>query len=157
LDRLVALKFFRTGILVDDRDRSRFHREARAIARLQHPNIVQVFGTGEHDGWPFLVMELVESGTLAARIGGSPLPPRAAAILVERLAVATQYAHDRGVIHRDLKPANVLLAGDGHPKVADFGLAKYFGAAADGLGATLAGCQTQTGAVLGTPSYMAPE
>ena len=114
---------------------------------MQHPNIVQVYEVGEHEGKPFFSMEFCPGGGLDRKLNGTPLPPAEAARLVETLARAVQAAHDKGVIHRDLKPANVLLAEDGTPKVTDFGLAKRMDAAG----------QTQTGAVLGTPSYMAPE
>src|SRR5262245_3553662 len=107
LNRLVALKVIRayaTGL----EERVRFRLEAEAVARLQHPNIVQVYEVGEHDGQPYLVFELVEGGTLE-RLTGKPHPPAVAAELVEALARAVAYAHSRGVVHRDLKPANVLL------------------------------------------------
>lgn len=157
LGRFVALKVLRGGSWAGRDERARFHREAHAVARLQHPNIVQIFATGEHEGRPFLVMELVEGGTLAKRISHAPLPPREAARLVETLAVAANYAHRRGVVHRDLKPANVLLELAGEPKIADFGLAKCFQRADLETYVTLEGCHTQTGAILGTPPYMAPE
>src|SRR5262249_35344398 len=126
---------------------ARFRVEAEAIARLSHPHIVQVHEVGQHDGRPYFSLEYVEGGGLDRRLAGTPLPPAEAARLGEALARAVQAAHDRGVLHRDLKPANVLLTSDGTPKVTDFGLAKKL----DDVG------QTQTGAVLGTPSYMAPE
>jgi serine/threonine protein kinase len=128
-------------------DLARFQTEAHAIARLQHPNIVQVYEVGEHEGKPFLALEFCAGGSLAQKLNGTPLPPREAAALVETLARAMRAAHEQHVIHRDLKPANVLLAADGTPKVTDFGLAKKLDEAG----------QTQSGAVLGTPSYMAPE
>jgi WD40 repeat protein/tRNA A-37 threonylcarbamoyl transferase component Bud32 len=147
LDRLVALKMILAGGHAGAADLARFQTEAHAIARLQHPNIVQVYEVGEHEGRPFLALEFCAGGSLAQKLNGTPLPPREAAALVETLARAMQAAHDKGVIHRDLKPANVLLAEDGTPKVTDFGLAKRLDEAG----------QTQSGAVLGTPSYMAPE
>jgi WD40 repeat protein len=143
LNRLVALKALRgTG----DEEKARFRREAESIARVSHPNIVQVFETGEHGGCPFLAMELVEGGSLDLKLRGGPLPAREAAALLQTLARAVHHAHEAGIIHRDLKPANVLM-GDSGPKIADFGLAKRI----DGLGPTA----SQT--VLGTPGYMAPE
>jgi serine/threonine-protein kinase len=147
LKRLVALKVVLAGGHAGDAERSRFHTEAEAVARLQHPNVVQVFDVGEHEGLPYLAMELVEGGSLAARAGDAPLRPAEAAALVRALAGAVQAAHDARVVHRDLKPANVLLTDDGTPKVSDFGLAKKL----DDVG------QTVTGAVMGTPSYMSPE
>jgi WD40 repeat protein len=147
LGRTVALKMILSGAHAAEADLARFRTETEAIARLQHPNIVQVFEVGEHGGLPFCSLEFCPGGSLEKKLGGTPLPPREAAWLVEALARAMQAAHDKGVIHRDLKPANVLLAEDGTPKVTDFGLAKKLDEAG----------QTVTGAVIGTPSYMAPE
>jgi WD40 repeat protein len=148
LGRLVALKMLLSGAHAGAADRARFRGEAESAARLQHPNIVQVFEVGEHDGHPYLALEYVAGGSLAQRLRGSPLPAGEAAALVEVLAHAVHAAHQRGVVHRDLKPANVLLTADGTPKVTDFGLAKRLDAAT---------AHTQTGAVVGTPDYMAPE
>jgi hypothetical protein len=146
LQRSVALKMPPADLAAEDL--RRFHTEAEAAARLHHQHVVQVFETGEHQGRPFLVMELLEGGSLAQKLAQAPLAPRPAAVLLEVLARAVQHAHERGVIHRDLKPANVLLSEDGTPKVTDFGLARRL---------DLGSAQTQSGAVLGTPSYMAPE
>jgi WD40 repeat protein/tRNA A-37 threonylcarbamoyl transferase component Bud32 len=145
-NRLVALKVILAGRHADAERRARFLAEADAIARLRHPNIVQIHEVGQHDSLPFLALEYVEGGTLARRLAGTALPARPAAELVEKLARAVQHAHERGVIHRDLKPANVLLGADGTPKITDFGLAKQPRPEL-----------TATGAVLGTPAYMAPE
>jgi hypothetical protein len=147
-DRVVALKMILHGGHAGDDTRERFRTEAQAIARLQHPHIVQVFEVGEHDGLPFFSLEYCPGGSLAQKLAGTPLPPKEAAGLVETLARAMDAAHREHIIHRDLKPANVLLAADGTAKVTDFGLAKQLNAAA---GPTL------SNAVLGTPSYMAPE
>jgi tetratricopeptide (TPR) repeat protein/predicted Ser/Thr protein kinase len=144
--RLVALKVILAGAYADAERRARFLAEADAIARLRHPHIVQVYEVGQHGGVPFLALEFVGGGTLAQRLAGGPLPPRQAAELLEALARAVEHAHQHGVVHRDLKPSNVLLTEEGQPKVTDFGLAKQPGPAL-----------TATGAVLGTPSYMAPE
>jgi WD40 repeat protein/tRNA A-37 threonylcarbamoyl transferase component Bud32 len=146
-NRLVALKMILAGGHADAGERDRFRREAQAIAHLQHPNIVQVYEVGEHGGVPYFSLEFCAGGTLDRKLGGTPLPPRQAAALVERLALAVQAAHQKGIVHRDLKPANVLLGEDGTARITDFGLAKKLDE--DG--------QTQTGAILGTPSYMAPE
>jgi serine/threonine protein kinase len=143
--RLVALKLMRGH---DLQEQARFRAEGEAVARLAHPNIVGVFEVGEHNGLPFLALEFAEGGSLERKLAGSPLPPREAAELLRTLAAAVQHAHQRGIVHRDLKPANVLLAADGTPKVADFGLAKRLDQDRG---------RTQTGAVLGTPAYMAPE
>jgi tRNA A-37 threonylcarbamoyl transferase component Bud32 len=147
LDRIVALKMIRTVDLPDPDLRGRFLREAEAIARLQHPNIVQIYEVGEHDGLPFLALEFCPGGSLDKKLNGAPLPPRDATTLLEALAGALHAAHEANVIHRDLKPANVLLDARGTPKVTDFGLARKL----DEQGETL------TGAVMGTPPYMAPE
>src|SRR5439155_14667115 len=122
---------------------------------LQHPNIVQVYEAGEQDGRPFLALEWVGGGSLAAKLAGAPWPAREAARHAEVLARAVQHAHDRGVVHRDLKPANILLTADGTPKVTDFGLARRLPQGETDTDAT--GWRTTTGAILGTPSYMAPE
>ncbi len=147
LKRTVALKMILAGAHADRAARSRFRNEAQAIARLQHPNIVQVFAVGEHDGLPYFALEYCPGGSLARQLGGTPLPPADAAGLAETLARAMHAAHQKGIVHRDLKPGNVLLAENGTPKISDFRLARI----ADDDG------RTATGAVLGTPSYMAPE
>jgi tetratricopeptide (TPR) repeat protein/WD40 repeat protein len=148
LNRLVALKMILAGEHAGSQHLARFRAEAEAVARLQHPNVVQVHEVGEQDGRPFFSMEFVEGGSLAGKLAGTPQPARPAAELVEVLARAIQAAHQRGIVHRDLKPANILLAADGTPKISDFGLAKKLDEAAG---------QTASGAILGTPSYMAPE
>jgi formylglycine-generating enzyme required for sulfatase activity len=136
------------GDYAGEAERRRFRTEAEAVARLRHPNIVQIHEVGEQDGKPFCALELCEGGSLDKKLGGTPLQPREAAGLVETLARAMHAAHAAGIVHRDLKPANVLLAGEGTLKITDFGLAKKLDAASG---------QTATGAILGTPSYMAPE
>jgi serine/threonine-protein kinase len=147
LGRLVALKMILSGAHAGPEELARFRTEAEAIARLQHPHIVQVFEVGEHQGRPFLVLEFCPGGGLDRRLGGTPLPAQDAARLAEALARAMSVAHRAGIVHRDLKPANVLLGDDGGPKITDFGLARKLDAAGP----------TRTGAVVGTPSYMAPE
>jgi tRNA A-37 threonylcarbamoyl transferase component Bud32 len=148
LNRLVALKMILAGGHASGQELTRFQREAEAVARLQHPNIVQIYEDGEHQGLPFFAMEFVAGGSLDRRLQGRPIPPREAVRMVATLAAAVDHAHQKGVIHRDLKPANVLLGEGDAPKITDFGLAKYLDAV---------GGQTASGAVLGTPSYMAPE
>jgi serine/threonine-protein kinase len=148
LNRLVALKVIAAGGQANAGERARFRTEAEAIARLQHPHVVQIYEVGEHQGLPYLALEFVAGGSLAERLDGTPLPARQAARLVADLAGALHAAHGRGLVHRDLKPANVLLTEDGAPKVSDFGLAKLLDL---GIG------PTASGEVLGTPSYMAPE
>jgi WD40 repeat protein len=147
LKRLVALKMILTGPQAEEGQLARFRVEAEAVARLQHPNIVQIYEVGDHNRSPYLALEFVSGGGLDRRLDGTPQEPRAAADLVETLARAMHFAHQKGVVHRDLKPANVLLAEDGTPKITDFGLAKKL----DDAG------QTLSGAIVGTPSYMAPE
>jgi serine/threonine-protein kinase len=149
LGRWVALKMVHAGAQASPQVLARFRVEAAAVARLQHPNIVQVHDVGRHAGAPFLVLELVEGGNLARRVAGAPQPARWAAELAEMLARAIHAAHQQGVVHRDLTPANILLTADGTPKITDFGLAKML-VGGDGL-------RTVTGELLGTPSYMAPE
>jgi hypothetical protein len=147
LNRLVALKMILAGSHAGEAELTRFKTEAEAIARLQHPNIVQVYEVGAVGRLPYFSLEFCLGGSLAGRLRGTPLPPREAARLVEALARAMEAAHQKGIIHRDLKPANVLLAEDGTPKITDFGLAKKLDEAG----------QTESGAIVGTPSYMAPE
>jgi serine/threonine-protein kinase len=147
LQRQVALKLLHEEYQTQSDHRARFEREAAALARCKHPNLVQIHEIGEHDGRLFLALEYVEGGTLAWKLAGAPEPPRQAAELVETLARAIEHAHSRGVVHRDLKPGNILLTVDGQPKITDFGLAKIVEAAT----------QTDTGAILGTLAYMAPE
>src|SRR5262245_19091328 len=124
LKRPVALKMILAGADADPTARARFRTEAEAVARLQHPNIVQIYEIGEHDGRPYFALEYVAGGSLAQKVGGTAQAEREAARLVETLARAVHHSHQRGILHRDLKPNNVLLTADGSPKVTDFGLAK---------------------------------
>lgn len=146
VNRLVALKMI-LGEPADE-DRVRFRIEAETIAGIDHPNIIRVYDVGEADGRPWFALEYAPGGSLASKLDGIPLPSRSAAETVEKLARGMAEAHAKGIIHRDLKPQNVLLSEDGEPKIADFGLAKRLDTD-DG--------QTKTGAIMGTPSYMAPE
>jgi WD40 repeat protein len=148
LKRLVALKMILAGAHAGPQELERFRLEAEAIARLQHPNVVQIYEVGEHEGKPYFSLEFVDGGSLQNSLTGTPLPARDAARLVETLARAMEAAHQHGVIHRDLKPANVLLTKTGIPKITDFGLAKQLGQDSG---------QSHTGQIMGTPSYMAPE
>ncbi len=148
LNRTVALKMILASEHSGPEAAIRFLAEAESVAKIQHPNIVQIFHIDEHAGHPFFEMEYIPGGSLADRLDNTPQPPRIAARLVEILARAMASAHNAGVVHRDLKPGNILLSGDGTPKVADFGLAKCLGVAS-GL--------TATNAIMGSPSYMAPE
>ncbi len=166
LHRLTALKMVLAGEFASAAQEMRFRLEAELAARVHHPNIVQVYEIGSYEGRPFLALEWVEGGSLATRLDGKPWPPREAAALIETLARAIDVAHNEGVVHRDLKPANVLLSvsrdpkGSANalpsgsrltevvPKITDFGLAQ-----------TIEGGQTmtQSGFLVGTPGYMAPE
>ena len=148
LNRFVALKMLITGAYAGPHERARFQREAEAVASLRHANIVQIYDVGDHGGWPYFTMELLEGGSLAQALAGTPQPARQAAALVATLAEAMQVAHRGGIVHRDLKPANILLTADGTPKIADFGLARHFDEEP---------ALTLSGARIGTPSYMAPE
>jgi WD40 repeat protein len=155
LNRIVALKMVLGGPFANPNFQARFRSEAEVIARMQHPNIVQVFAVGTQEsrlgaefGSPYFSLEYVDGGSLEQSLGGKPRSPRAAAALVETLARAVHYAHDHGIIHRDLKSANILLTGAGVPKISDFGLAKQINGPAG---------QTINGTIMGTPEYMAPE
>jgi tetratricopeptide (TPR) repeat protein len=148
LNRQVALKMVLAGAHAGGDQLARFFVEAEAVAGLQHPNIVQIYEVGTHDGLPYFSLEFVDGGTLAQKLGGKPQPPKEAARLLEAVARGVVCAHQRGIIHRDLKPANILLTRDGTPKITDFGLAKRLEGDSS---------QTKSGTLMGTPSYMAPE
>jgi serine/threonine protein kinase/Tfp pilus assembly protein PilF len=148
LKRLVALKMIRGGSQARADYFARFRIEAESVARLRHPNIVQIYDIGEAGGLPFVALELLDGGGLDDRLAGNPQPGRRAAELMLTLAQAVNVAHQAGIIHRDLKPSNVLYTHDGVPKITDFGLAKQIDSDQE---------QTQTGQIMGSPSYMAPE
>lgn len=148
LDRIVALKMIRAGWLAHAAELARFRAEARAVAGLQHPNIVAVHEVGEHEGHPYFSMEFVSGRTLDQIVRDQPLPPQRAARYVQQIATAIQHAHERGVLHRDLKPSNVLIDAEDRPRVTDFGLVKRL----DGDPSL-----TLTGQVLGSPNFMPPE
>ena len=148
LDRFVALKMIRAGVGARPEDIIRFETEAKAVAAIEHSNIVKIFDIGEQDGLPFFSLEFLAGGNLAKKIDGKPQPFDEAARIVEILGRAIAVAHQHGVIHRDLKPANVLLSADGTLKITDFGLVKRLESDSG---------QTRSGSILGTPSYMAPE
>jgi WD40 repeat protein/tRNA A-37 threonylcarbamoyl transferase component Bud32 len=148
LNRVVALKMILAGDHASPETVKRFLAEAEAVALLQSPNVVQIFHIDECGGRPYFVMEYVSGGSLSSRLDGTPRASEEAVGLIEPLCRAVHEAHRLGLVHRDLKPANVLLARDGTPKIADFGLVKLLGVDS-GL--------TQTETILGSPSYMAPE
>jgi serine/threonine-protein kinase len=151
--RLVALKMILAATLADRPRLERFRSETEVLARFAHPNLVQVYEVGEHKGRPYYAMEFLDGGSLGQKLAVAPLPARAAAQLLETLAGAMQHAHDKGIIHRDLKPSNILLTAGGVPKISDFGLAKQLA----GPDESAAEFRTESGAILGTPGYMAPE
>jgi formylglycine-generating enzyme required for sulfatase activity len=173
LNRLVALKMILAASHASAEERARFKDEAEAVARLEHPHVVRIYDVGEHDVGagsprPYMALEFCAGGSLDAHLAGTPLPPAEAARLMRLLAEAVDFAHEAGIIHRDLKPANVLLSFCGGsenragppapvsdrplnefvPKITDFGLAKHLDQAT---------VRTASGAIMGTPSYMAPE
>ena len=147
-NRIVAVKMILTGQLASETDIRRFRQEAEAAANLDHPHIVPIYEVGAHEGLNYFTMKLIEGGNLSDRVPELVRLPREAEILLATVAHAVHYAHQRGILHRDIKPANILLDMRGRPHVTDFGLAKTV--AGDGN-------LTQSGVIVGTPSYMAPE
>ena len=148
LNRLCALKMFLPSARTRAEFHARFQAEAETIAKLRHPNVVQIYGLGDHDGRPYFDMEYIEGGSLDQRLDGTPWAPQAAARMVAVLARTIGDVHRQGIVHRDLKPANVLLTGDETLKIVDFGLAKTLEADSR---------LTQSGVFIGTPSYASPE
>jgi len=148
LGRVCALKMILLGTHASEELRGRFRTEAQAVAQLDHPNVVQIYEIGTHQGQPFMALEFCPGGSLFDRLRAGPLAATEAAELVRALADAMRHAHAAGIVHRDLKPANVLLDERRTPKVTDFGLAKRLDDDTD---------RTRPGAVVGTPSYMPPE
>jgi serine/threonine protein kinase/predicted Zn-dependent protease len=148
LNRIVALKMILSGVHASQEVVRRFVAEAETIAKLRHPNVIQIYAIGDHEGAPYVELEYADGGSLNSRLKGNPWEPRESARVIEAVARAIHEAHKLGVVHRDLKPANLLLTSDGCPKITDFGLAKIL--------ETDSG-MTRTESVLGSPCYMAPE
>ncbi|HYV39685.1 MAG TPA: protein kinase, partial [Gemmataceae bacterium] len=147
LSRLVALKMIRDNSLADPGDIARFQAEAETVARLNHPNIIQIFDVGNHEGTHYLALEYAEGGSLDKKLNGKPRSPKQSAESVQTLAAAVHQAHLNGVVHRDLKPANVLVSKGWVLKISDFGLARNIGAS----------IHSGSNHLVGTPNYMAPE
>lgn len=147
LARTVAIKCFAPGTAVDERARLRFEQEARCAAAISHSNAIAIFDVGTDNGTPYIVMELLPGRTLADELERGPIAVPRAVDIVRQLLAALDAAHDRGVLHRDIKASNVMFTAEGHVKLTDFGIAR----AADGDDLT------ETGMVIGTPSYLAPE
>jgi hypothetical protein len=148
LNRPVALKMIKAGVLADDNELRRFQNEAEAVALLDHAGIVPVHEVGEHTGQRYFSMKLVPGGSLAGRLDAYKDNPKAAAVLMAEVAEAVHHAHMRGILHRDLKPANILVDAEGRPHVTDFGLDKRVEGDVE---------FTASGTILGTPAYMSPE
>jgi eukaryotic-like serine/threonine-protein kinase len=153
LNRTVAVKMILRGDFASGVDLARFRSEAESAARLEHPHIVSIYEVGQWEGQAYFTMQYVDGTTLARLVANGPLSPREAARLLIPICRAIQHAHEKGILHRDLKPSNVLIDKEGQPLVTDFGLAKRVQDAGSSSFRSL----TQTGAILGTPSYMSPE
>jgi serine/threonine protein kinase len=148
LNRIVAVKMILSGNLATNEDIERFTLEAKAVAKLKHPQIVVIHDVGCHDDQHFYSMEFIEGRSLADEIRRGPMAPRKVAEYIEQIARALDFAHRNGVVHRDVKPSNVLIDEQGRGRVTDFGLAKHVDRGDD---------LTLTGQIIGTPAYMAPE
>jgi serine/threonine-protein kinase len=161
LDRPVAIKTLPDAVAQDPERLTRFEREAKLLAALNHANIAAVYGLDEHAGMKFIAMELIEGETLEETLKRGPLAVEEALSIAIQVAEALEAAHAKGVVHRDLKPANIMLTGDGQVKVLDFGLAKALSGGPDDASAAhspaLSLAMTQQGLILGTAGYMSPE
>ncbi len=148
LDRYVAIKVLHPAFLEDSSFLTRFQREARLVAKLDHPNIVPIYDYAEHEGRPYLVMKFIEGETLKARLARGPIEPAEIGHIVETVGAALAFAHKRGILHRDIKPSNVLMTDDGEIYLADFGLARIAQSGESTLTSDM---------ILGTPQYISPE
>jgi serine/threonine protein kinase len=148
LDRYVAIKALHPAFGEDQNFLARFQREARLVAKLEHPNIVPVYDYSEHEGRPYLVMKFIEGDTLKARLAKGPLAAAEIEKIVEAVGSALAYAHKQGILHRDIKPSNVLVANDGQLYLADFGLARIAQSGESTLSSDM---------IMGTPQYISPE
>jgi serine/threonine protein kinase len=148
LDRYVAIKALHPAIMEDPSFQARFEREAKVVAKLEHPNIVPVYDFSEHAGQPYLVMKFIEGETLKARLAKGPLKKDEALRIVQAVGSALTYAHEHGYLHRDVKPSNILIAPEGEIYLADFGLARIAEAGASTLSGDM---------LMGTPQYISPE
>ena len=155
LDRDVALKLLPDALAADPDRLARFHREAKALASLSHPNIANIYGLEQSAGRPCIVMELLDGQTLRQRIVLGPLPVRYAVDVAIAIAEALAAVHAQGITHRDLKPENIFVTADGRIKILDFGLARS--QAREAAGASMAATETQAGLIMGTLGYMSPE
>ena len=159
LGRDIAIKLLPPWLLDDPAARARFDREARAVAALNHPNVVTIHEVGEYGDHPFIAFELVSGETLRERIARGPLPAAEALAIAVPLAEGLRHAHERGIVHRDLKPQNIMVRPDGQVKILDFGLGKFLNAVpvSDDITTTLPSTATEAGRILGTVGYTAPE
>src|SRR5574341_512463 len=148
LDRYVAIKVLHPAFKEDKSFLARFEREARVLAKLEHPNIVPIYDFAEHEGQPYLVMKYVEGETLKGRLTGDPIPLAETAKIVDAVGSALAYAHKQGILHRDIKPSNVIITGDGSYYLSDFGLARI---------ASSGESTMSQDTLLGTPNYISPE
>src|ERR1043165_4981145 len=148
LDRYVAIKALHPAFHQDESFAARFQREARVVARLEHPHIVPIYDYAEHEGRPYLVMKFIEGDTLKARLDEGPLTADEINKMVDAIGSALGYAHQQGILHRDIKPSNVLLAKDGQIYLADFGLARIAQSGESTLSSDMG---------MGTPQYISPE
>jgi tRNA A-37 threonylcarbamoyl transferase component Bud32 len=148
LDRYVAIKVLHAAFREDPSFTARFSREARVVAKLEHPNIVPIYDYSEYEGQPYLVMKFIEGETLKARLARGPLSAAEAVRVIEAVGAALSYAHGKGILHRDVKPSNVLLTPDGGIYLADFGLARIAQSGESTLSSDM---------LLGTPHYISPE